>query len=270
MANNSSEVIVRLSGGLGNQLFELSAALSLSPDKIFVDTKKLRNTTRKFELEPLNKFVKFEKKEINIFQRLFYQKIQEEREFNWKKLEMHKKAVVEGYFQHPMYAEFLIEPLSRCVAERLSNHTTCGCRMKHIGIHMRRGDYAEVPVNKKVFGVLSQDYFKSVMAALGTDYHYILFSDSIIHSREIEELRRNYNVDKGEEKLSAFDLLVVFSQFDGLIMSNSSLSWWGASVGQKISSEFKVICPSNWFRRLPESNSLIARSWDLVNPIWQL
>jgi len=265
-------LMVRLAGGLGNQLFQLAAGKSANPNLLFVENSSLTGTSRSFEIDALRNLTDFEVTQQDLRTYLFAKRINEKKEFTWQQIELSRKRtnILTGYFQHPKYAESILEDLVHVAKTKLSSTKAdqCTCGWAHIAIHIRRGDYLSVPRNKKNFGVLTMRYFVSSTTLFPEHTHFIVFSDSEIERDLRAHLDPKLRVSFDRVKLSPFDLLLKLSSFDGIVMSNSSLSWWSARIGMNIKQGFRVLSPSVWFKSIPESKNLILEEWELLTTDW--
>jgi hypothetical protein len=61
--------------------------------------------------------------------------------------------------------------------------------------------------------------------------------------------------------------LMLMSQSDALIMSNSSFSWWAAQLGNRSKI---VVCPTKWFRDIMDPEGLIPPEWNQWESQWEI
>lgn len=265
-------ITVRLAGGLGNQLFQLAAGKSTNPKSLFIENSLLAGGNRNFELDPLKGYLDFEISQQNPQTNLFAKRIHEKKEFTWQHIQLSTKRlnILSGYFQHPKYAQSILQDLVQLAEFNLSlkSELNCNCGWTHIAIHVRRGDYLLVPKNKKTFGVLTNEYFISSTSWFSEQTHFIFFSDSDIENEMRVNLGPLIRFSFDKSKSTPFDLLLRMSSFDGIVISNSSLSWWSARIGKKMNPAFRVLSPSVWFKEIPDSNNLIMEEWELLEPDW--
>ena len=263
---------VRMAGGLGNQLFQLAAGKSAAPKKLLLDNSRLNGSNRDFAITPILGHVNFEISNPLKITNLFAKKINESKEFTWQSIKLSKSRtnILSGYFQHPAYAESIIQDLveSAEVIDSQTSGTRCGCGSSHVAIHIRRGDYLSIPKNKRIFGVLSNQYFTSAISKFSTETHFTVFCESDIQNELLKNLSPSLRLSFAELDLEPFDLLIKMCSSDGIIMSNSSLSWWAARIGAQMKKEFRVVCPRIWFKELPDSKNLILKDWHLLDPDW--
>lgn len=267
-------LIVRLEGGIGNQLFQLAAGKSIIPTNLVVDTSLLAGSIRNLEIESMSEYLDFgiNGQGLSKCEILTLKKIYEKEQFSWVDLKSNFKrnSLLRGYFQHPKYADVIASDLAGFVRSKSDSEqiSICKCPRKHIAVHIRRGDYLSNPTNKKIFGVLSDEYFEGNIRAYENNTHFILFSDSEISLKVVESASQVGLATNAEKRIKPIELLKALSSYDGLIMSNSSLSWWAARIGREINKDFEVMAPSSWFREIPKSSSLILETWKLTPPVW--
>lgn len=263
---------LRLAGGLGNQLFQLAAAKSTGSKTLLIDVSPLSGTERLFELNPLRSSVNFEVSAQRQVSRIFARKINERREFLWQDLKIIGKRpnILSGYFQHPKYVESILQEVVQFVesSSRESKQNSCNCNGGHVAIHLRRGDYLNVTKNKRIFGVLANEYFLSSIKKFSENTHFIAFSDSDVESELREVIPPTTHLTFADSDLKPWTLLQRMSSMEGIVISNSSLSWWAARVGMEMMQNFRVICPNIWFRQIPASQNLILDQWEKLEPEW--
>lgn len=109
---------------------------------------------------------------------------------------------------------------------------------ERIAIHIRRGDY----VNNSFYVDLMETTYYHEATKLFPNEKFLIFSDDIqwckkyVFPVDIDiEFSEGKSVDEDLKRMSGCK---------GIIMANSSLSWWAAYLGDK---NKKVIYPKNWF-----------------------
>jgi hypothetical protein len=132
-----------------------------------------------------------------------------------------------------------------------------------IGVHVRRGDYLE---SEDLGGVCDEGYYARAIESLspGTaDPLLLFFSDDLDWCRErLGKGRESVYVDWNRRADSWRDMrLMTFC--DGLAISNSSFGWWGARLGAKRGR--KIAAPSRWFGgRHPDNLDIVLPGWTRV------
>lgn len=168
--------------------------------------------------------------------------------------------VVRAYFQSSRYVEQLRglgAPLSinpkRPSREFLKAKESIDWKTVAV-IHVRRGDYVSLA---NTFGILGWNYFSRAVGELmetGIESFVIMSDDASVFEVIIQNLPKARYVDMSDFGLkSAEEELALASEAAGVIMSNSSFSFWAAFGG----SEKRIVCPDPWFRSLPEPNQIV-------------
>lgn len=219
-------------GRLGNQLFQISAAIGLA---------KKNNDVAKFNKWEYSHYFK-----NPIDQNLTSSEIQStinERSFNYTPLVHRKNSDLFGYFQSEKYFdnckdlirhhfEFQDSLLFGNQIENISN--SCS-------IHIRRGDYLNLQEYHPFPGL--EYYRKSIsyMKSRGVE-RFFMFSDDIPWCKE--QFSEENEITYIENNIDIKDLALM-SVCKHNIIANSSFSWWGAWLNKN--PEKIVIAPSIWF-----------------------
>lgn len=114
-----------------------------------------------------------------------------------------------------------------------------------VSLHVRRGDYASNPATLAVHGLCSPAYYRSAVSALRERHEglrFFVFSDDPAWCRENLALADAEFVDNNAASPEC-DIFLM-SQCRHRIVANSSFSWWGAwlAVG-----DGTVIAPQPWY-----------------------
>ena len=183
---------------------------------------------------------------------------------------------VHGYFQEKKYLDQVQElgylnqlnlaSPSAWFMESLSAVKGLG----RVGMHVRRGDTVNIPEH----GVLSIEYYEKAILSLRKEE---LLKPILVFSDEPEALREEFSdllklADleflSPPEGSSPIESMVLMSLCSTLIISNSTFSWWAASVGQASS---RVICPETWSPLGKKGiSSSDSRSWEFLAPAWRI
>jgi hypothetical protein len=136
-------------------------------------------------------------------------------------------------------------------------------------VHIRRGDYIDLPAASKVHGFLGLDYYIQGMAIFleqNPTIQFFVFSDDIPWARgHLPFQERITFVEVSPELESVTQELYLMSQCQFHLIANSSLSWWGAWLAHEESSLDKVICPAHWTNdREMNWNDLLPPNWSRI------
>jgi hypothetical protein len=253
-------ISVRLMGGLGNMLFEISTAYatSIRDNKEFVCSTINMSIPHKPYTEYIN----------NIFRKITFSGITVEPYFgeygfHYTKIpKVINDGMLSGYFQSEKYFInyrenilnlFEIDEVTKDYLLSkygdILNKDTCS-------IHVRRGDYLGLP---EYHPVLNLEYYKNSINIIGDDKHYLIFSDDINWCEENFKFIKNKTIIS--DNLDYQDLYLM-SFCKNNIIANSSFSWWGAWLNNNINK--KVIIPKLWFGPNYSSyntNDLYCQDW---------
>jgi len=125
-------------------------------------------------------------------------------------------------------------------------------------IHVRRGDY----VLEDNFGLLGLDYYSKAIAHFKNIgfKDFIVFSDEVTAAKELFCNFKDINMEYFEEpNLSSCETLELMSSGAGLVIANSTFSWWAGYL--KKNSKAIILTPSKWFLKKSDPNMLIPNQW---------
>lgn len=129
-----------------------------------------------------------------------------------------------------------------------------------VSVHVRRGDYAHDPKTRDYHGLLGTAYFTAAMQWMlerVPDAHFFVFSDEPQWARE--HLRAEAPLTVLPVRTGPEDLLLM-AQCRHHIIANSSFSWWGAWLNP--SAAKLVVAPQRWFADdTIGTNDLLPASW---------
>lgn len=126
-----------------------------------------------------------------------------------------------------------------------------------VSLHVRRGDYVSNPKTSQIYGVCDAEYYErciEYLAARLEDPAFFVFSDEPDWARENLHISYPTTVVFHNDASRNFDDLRLMSLCDHHIIANSSFSWWGAWLNPEPSKI--VLMPRRWFRdRDPEATA---------------
>jgi hypothetical protein len=277
-------IYIKLSGGLGNQMFQYAlgrslavknkAELYLDNSELLYNDASLTYVYRKFELDIFNVGYKFGSPAPPppIFHSLtnYFSPIQFVHEENYafhpSILALKGNVYLEGFWQSENYFKD-IEPVIRhdftFKMNPDSNNSELISQIKStdsISIHFRRGDYITNEAASKVHGVCSEQYYISAIqrmkAAVETPHFYI-FSDDINWVAENFSIEAPHTYVTINQEGNNFEDLRLMSLCKHNIIANSSFSWWGAWLNENKSKI--VIAPKQWY--LEKYSEIVPPQW---------
>ncbi len=116
-----------------------------------------------------------------------------------------------------------------------------------VALHVRRGDYVTEPETRAVAGVLDERWYRralDVVAARAGDAEVFVFSDEPEWCRANLDLGRPATFVTGNAGPAAFEDLRLMSRCRHHVIANSTFSWWGAWLGERPGSV--VVAPEPW------------------------
>lgn len=276
-------IIIRMTGGLGNQMFQYALYLklcSMGREVKFDDITEyeLDNarpvmlwafglTYPRADQEEINKITDgFLNLSHRIRRKLFGRKSLEYQEKNCNydpQVLQRDPAYLTGYFQSEKYFMDVEEQVRRAftfsegiwkgqdeeIRRKMQNFLgqIQGC--ESVSVHVRRGDYLE---KEEIYGgICTEAYYKSAieyMQRKRKESRFFLFSNDPEWVREW--VNANYRGDnrfviiEGTQEETGYLDLFLMSRCKDHIIANSSFSWWGAWLDEN--PRKRVIAPAKW------------------------
>lgn len=239
------KISVSTMGGLGNTLFQIAAAYSISlRDKLelIVDS-----TNHHGAHHNINKYKDNIFRNINFSESVVPFKSYGEPEFKYRPIpEFQENTKLVGYFQSEKYfKEYSYEiknlffPKPEIFQKLNSLYGELFTFDSLTTIHVRRGDYLSLPTHHPVLPI---DYYQKAISLLNENQIFLIFSD------DLDWCRNNFDFIENKvfvDDLEDYEELYLMSRCNNNIIANSSFSWWGAWLNDyqnKI-----VISPEKWF-----------------------
>lgn len=285
-------IISKLTGGLGNQLFQYAAAkaLALHHNTVLkIDISHYNDSSaRKFDLPTFDFNVEIAQQEeieryINIsFARKVYQRLllppYKRRPFKEPYFHYYKdffKAPANCYLKGNWQSEKYFKPIENLVRQE---YQLLPKYVKHlqpvadqmqaeqsISVHIRRGDYLN-PEALKHHGVLSPEYYNKAISHITARYNsskIYFFSDDIGWVKENIKTDVAHEFITGTTTKSNLEDFYLMQNCKHNIIANSSFSWWCAWLNSN--KEKIVIAPNNWYNEANYSTKdLIPERWVLL------
>ena len=276
MAETNSPVIVRLLGGMGNQLFQYAMGRALADAKGVELVLDPRFITRKAHISGLAIEL------FNIRARfLDTSEYQDYPEWRWKLSRVLRKwirpsfgfyhevgftfdeqlssqirgkrsdTMLSGFWQSHQYfpvADVLRQDLSLRQAFNTAQQTYAVAMQacNSVALHVRRGDYLNNPKALAKHGVCSLEYYQQAVNEINARIDNPVF---YVFSDDPEWVRQNIAVDNAvfvsDEGFDQEIDLMLIASCQHQIIANSSFSWWGAYLNPN--SDKVVVAPTPWF-----------------------
>jgi hypothetical protein len=278
-----SPVVAKLIGGLGNQLFIYAAALEqarrLGVD-IEVDTSwYVDKTNRIYILDRLFGPQLHEAKPSQIrktskFAGLLLKRFNLSTEFKEKSHRFQPEiftilpgTTIEGYFQSPKY----FPSVGAEIAQSIRNVEVSTSEQAiiddvasnpFIAVHVRRGDYLKESYIREAHGLTTRGYYEASLEILGgKGAPCIVFTDSPKETEKELGGMSELVFDSRISPLGELATLKLMSLASGIVMSNSSFSWWAAYTMSHFDPDSTVISPRPWSKDIFFNEELINRRW---------
>jgi len=131
-----------------------------------------------------------------------------------------------------------------------------------IVLHVRRGDYV-LPEQQRLQGLSTRQYYiraLSTLRRMGYDGEIFLASDSLDVAQA--ELAGDAVLVPLDPPVGTdpFELVVLMSRADAIVVANSSFSWWAGFIGERPG--HVVVAPRPWFTQGRfDTRDLLPRDW---------
>lgn len=272
-------VVVRIVGGLGNQMFQYAAGLGLAMHhgaKLELDLSAFSNyTTWPYQLDRLcvPQDITCEQSQEPLGRRRFLTRLRsrafrkmESKANYYREPHFHfdesffklndKEMRIFGYFQSPSYFENCSDMLLKyfqpatplgAIAQKWADRIdAANCS---VSLHVRRGDYVTNLNAAAVHNAIGEGYYKRAIALMRRifgDVQFFIFSDdSAFVEQMFGDLPRACIVRTDPAR--SWEDMFLMARCRHHIIANSSYSWWGAWLNA--SPDKLVIAPGRWFTR---------------------
>lgn len=276
-------IVVRLRGGLGNQMFQYATARSLSLKtgvKLELDSSELGKSGQRAlglnyfnlptEIRVNNSVLSKYIRRLSITRTSF-----RERKFGFdEKFKLLRGPVdLVGYFQSEKYfVEHRQDILRDFTLKEEYMENIKALSEKHlpldsaISLHVRRGDYTN---NKNIglYAQLGDQYYNQAINLIKQKtsgaHTLCVFTD------DVNWVTKNLNLPQGSKIISQYthsdiEDLMLMSQCSHHIIANSTFSWWAAWLNP--SATKVVIAPRQWFgasKSTIDTSDLIPATWEI-------
>ncbi|MDC3174673.1 alpha-1,2-fucosyltransferase [Candidatus Pelagibacter sp.] len=280
---------VKLSGGLGNQMFQFATGFAVAKKnnvKLILDLKYInrRHLFNGFELDNvfniyskvsfLNKGFSFKSFNFkDVFNKLnlnFYNFEEPHFHYTSKILDIPKHSFLDGYWQSELYFKDYFKEIKEIFTfsdppDKQNNLIINDINQTNsVSIHIRRGDFL-LKKNNNHLTDLKDYYLKAIneTSKIFKNPKYFIFTDDPLWVAENFDLNHSYiNVNINHGNKSFLDMYLM-SLCKSNIIANSSFSWWSAWLNNK--TDKIIYAPKNWFNDQSISTiDLIPKTWRII------
>ena len=280
-------VIIKLMGGLGNQMFQfaLYKALLAQGKEVKLDRAKFTHIDEKrkcfldygcFELKyelctkaEARNYVLGTGMAARVLMRLlgdkrthFYEKNEYEYDPNAMQL---TKGYLDGFWQTWKYFKDIEPEIKRTYQfiddltgrDKLFEEQISGTNS--VAIHVRRGDYAK---HQDIYGnICTEDYYQRAIELINEMVNmpvFYFFSNDMEWTKKVFGEKRNYIYVEGNSEERGYVDMQLMTECRHQIIANSSFSWWAAYLNDN--PDKKVICPDKWVNT-KETSDVYCEGW---------
>lgn len=259
-------VTADVKGRLGNQLFEIAAAVSLALDN---------DAEAKFPAFSQGKKNNIEINYQKVFWRININPLNEkisttykEPHYQFAPIPYTPNMKISGFFQSEKYFKHhkdeiieLFSPSEEILTYLESNYGLIIDNPKTVAVHVRCY-HTESKNLQKVAQIYYKDYYLKMMSYFDKDYLFVIFSDDTQWCKE-QFANCGYNVKIIENEPPYHDIYLM-SLFKNIIISNSSFSWWAAYLNKH--PDKVIIAPQKWIKnKNVDDSDVVPEDWLILD-----
>ncbi|MCK9344984.1 MAG: alpha-1,2-fucosyltransferase [Candidatus Pacebacteria bacterium] len=264
-------IIIKLQGGLGNQLFQYALGKTIEKTynkevaydiSSFEGDKKV--TPRSFLLDKFKTKLKIannvEIREVKesllylakkILNKFFFKKYHIAYEADFlDSIKDSDSMYLEGYWQSVRYVEPCIIDLREEIVlvdgsnERLEGAVGGAMQGESVAVHVRRGDYVTAGTDLSVLDISYYKMAKEFLCEKLKNPHFYVFTDDAMWVKEqFTFLPKGNTTYVSELGLRDYEELILMTTCKNAVIANSSFSWWGAMLRNE---KGLTLCPKDW------------------------
>jgi hypothetical protein len=282
-----AEIVVSISGGLGNQMFQYAAGRALA----LRNHVPLRLDTRAVEADPQRSYAlsgfniaaeRVPAVQVASLPRRVHRRLRwlprlpgrmayvAEKSFGFDPaiISTRAPAYLDGHWQSEAYfadakpqmrVDFSLgAPFTsdrQEIAAAITGTTA-------VSVHVRRGDYVSNNRTNAYHGTCDPHWYRQAMDMMEgwIDPIYFVFSDDPAWARENLVMRRPAHFVQPSDDGRDFEDIHLMALCRHHIVANSSFSWWGAWLNPR--DDKRVVAPTQWFRQPGiDTSNLLPANW---------
>lgn len=272
--NSMSFVLPVRKGGLGNQMFQIAAAMVYAKEtnRRILLPKEFYNLHNPSHVEYGETIFReiihrierpIDENAIRLLTQQEFQLHPGEPGFeDWSPVDISGNVLLHGYFQsYPPIGRHEQSIRSFYLSGLGNFRAAMKDSVERVGIHIRRGDYLKPPYNE-VLPTQPISYYEKALQLFPKNTHeFYIFSDDLDWCKQQELFQSLPHKVFVEEPNEIRALALMTTCQGGMICANSTFSWWGAFLGA-YALRNHVTVPRHWFR--DGVGSLFPSEWILI------
>ena len=284
-------IVVRLCGGLGNQLFQYAAGRRLAYARQtelildlrwYVHTPSV-DTPRQFELDNYPIIARGANarealwcrvqsgrllRHLPLIPRRWRYVSEPGCGFDPSILDLPGNVYLDGYWQSAGYFEDIADIIraeltpSVPATPKDAEVRDAILASESVSVHVRRGDYVTLQAAAATHGTCAPSYYHAALELIASrvrNPHFFIFSDDVAWARENLTPPGPVTIVDHNGPKSAFQDLRLMARCKHHVVANSSFSWWGAWLNP--SKDKIVVAPAKWLRDGRPTPALIPNTW---------
>ena len=285
-------VIVRLVGGLGNQMFQYAMGLAVAcrvGGRVLLDTDFVASglAHRNFELDtafvgPFQQAAPEERRSVLGWRAPFRKAmgrraasflwgrrvlVERDSDFSPMPADLSAPVYLVGYWQSESYFLNVAQELRDRLSFVPPDAANVALQRKisaneSVAVHIRRGDYAQVSSITEWHGLCPISYYERAanwLLARRRNLRFFVFSDDLDWTKEKIRLPAECTYVDINRDGSSFNDMRLMSSCRHQVIANSTFSWWAAWLNPN--PEKLVIAPERWLASGNPLSSICPRSW---------
>ena len=271
---NSNIVLIRLRGGIGNQLFIYFGGLYIGQSlgcKIIFDTRGIDHQESIEGMSLPGHFMsnRFFLKLVDIFfttkSKVIDFDVQGIEAINTK---MNFIVPVDGFFQSKTYYESIVElgTSFKGIYGNCLDPAKFDVSVDSALIHIRGGDFKILNEDVGCLGLAYYSEVRKIINLKGLRNIYVTTDDEDYANQVLSDAGFREYIFLEKEGMRSYECLNYFRYFNTIFLANSTFSWWGAQLAPN---KANVYAPNIWFRKYSsDKNPLFCQNWIALRSIW--
>ncbi|MCX6469273.1 MAG: alpha-1,2-fucosyltransferase [Corynebacteriales bacterium] len=172
-------------------------------------------------------------------------------------------TTLSGYFQSPRYFADHADELFGILEAAFARARRDGPALPSdfLAVHIRRGDYLQAR-NRGIHGLARPGYFRAALQRVaGLPSTQVLFTDSPELLAPDFNFLADAEIYDPELAMGPVTTLAAMAAGHGMVMSNSSFSWWAAWVMSRRDPSCPVVAPRPWHDAGHAATDLLLPQW---------